>query len=77
MLLIASQENFSEVVDKATKFELAIRARLVQDALLLLPVPPDKCRERQPSLIQKLMQCKQLRSFGLVKTLVTFCPSHR
>lgn len=36
MLLTASQNNFVEVVDKATKVELAIKAGLVLDALLIL-----------------------------------------
>lgn len=37
MLLIALQDNFVEVVDKAAKVELAIKAGLVQDTPLTLP----------------------------------------
>lgn len=36
MLLTASQSNFTKVVNKATKVELAIKAGLVQDAPLAL-----------------------------------------
>ncbi len=36
MLLTASQNNFAEVVDKAAKVELAIKAGLVLDAPLTL-----------------------------------------
>lgn len=42
ILLTASQSNFAKVVDKAIKVELAIRARLVQDAP---PTPTNSTRQ--------------------------------
>lgn len=38
MLLTASQSNFADIIDKAVKVELAIKARLVQDAPLALTI---------------------------------------
>lgn len=72
MLLTTSQSNFTKVVDKAAKVELAIKVGLVQDAPLALTSFSKIVPKRSQSPNQKQILCKLSRFPSPVKIAIMF-----